>query len=139
MAELVLQVSPAPVVKVPLLDADVHDLRGLEKVADALFGDELLDPDRSTGSYRELTCSRAEHPRRFRRSFCPCRDPGRRGQTGQRGDYGRLGPEVLADVALDPPDLVVVDMQMGNMGGDGGMPRPRGSGSRTGRYRMCRC
>jgi CheY-like chemotaxis protein len=26
------------------------------------------------------------------------------------------GPEVLSEVALDAPDLVVVDMQMGNMG-----------------------
>ncbi len=38
ISELVQQVSPAPVVRVPLLDADVHDLAGLEKVADALFG-----------------------------------------------------------------------------------------------------
>ena len=41
ISELVRQVSPAPVVRVPLLDADVHDLEGLEKVADALFGDQL--------------------------------------------------------------------------------------------------
>lgn len=27
------------------------------------------------------------------------------------------GPEVLKAVAADPPDLVIVDMQMGNMGG----------------------
>ena len=27
------------------------------------------------------------------------------------------GPEVVASVLADPPDLVVVDMQMGNMGG----------------------
>jgi anion-transporting ArsA/GET3 family ATPase len=38
ISELVDQVAPAPVVKVPLLDADIHDLAGLEKVADALFG-----------------------------------------------------------------------------------------------------
>jgi DNA-binding response OmpR family regulator len=29
----------------------------------------------------------------------------------------RSGPEVVAAVTDDPPDLVVVDMQMGNMGG----------------------
>lgn len=29
----------------------------------------------------------------------------------------RSGPELLADVAVDLPDLVVVDLQMGNMGG----------------------
>lgn len=40
IAELVQQVAPAPVVRVPLLDADVHDLASLEKVADALFGDK---------------------------------------------------------------------------------------------------
>jgi anion-transporting ArsA/GET3 family ATPase len=38
IAELVEQVAPAPVVRVPLLDADVHDLAGLWSVADALFG-----------------------------------------------------------------------------------------------------
>jgi anion-transporting ArsA/GET3 family ATPase len=38
IAELVEQVAPAPVVRVPLLDADVHDLAGLSSVADALFG-----------------------------------------------------------------------------------------------------
>ncbi|MGO9342862.1 MAG: ArsA family ATPase [Acidimicrobiales bacterium] len=38
ISELIQQVSPAPVVRVPLLDADVHDLAGLEQVADALFG-----------------------------------------------------------------------------------------------------
>jgi CheY-like chemotaxis protein len=27
------------------------------------------------------------------------------------------GPELLKEVAADPPDLVVVDLQMGNMGG----------------------
>jgi anion-transporting ArsA/GET3 family ATPase len=38
IAELVEQVAPAPVVRVPLLDADVHDLAGLSSVANALFG-----------------------------------------------------------------------------------------------------
>jgi anion-transporting ArsA/GET3 family ATPase len=38
ISELVQQVAPAPVVRVPLLDCDVHDLASLEKVADALFG-----------------------------------------------------------------------------------------------------
>jgi anion-transporting ArsA/GET3 family ATPase len=37
VSELVDQVSPAPVIEVPLLDADVHDLEGLGQVADALF------------------------------------------------------------------------------------------------------
>jgi anion-transporting ArsA/GET3 family ATPase len=40
ISELVSQVAPAPVVMVPLLDADVHDLEGLEMVADSLFGQE---------------------------------------------------------------------------------------------------
>ena len=39
-AELVSQVAPAPVFRVPLLDADVHDLDGLEMVADLLFGQD---------------------------------------------------------------------------------------------------
>ena len=30
--------APAPVLRVPLLDADVHDLGGLEMVAESLFG-----------------------------------------------------------------------------------------------------
>ena len=38
ISELVAQVAPAPVLKVPLLDADVHDLGGLELVAESLFG-----------------------------------------------------------------------------------------------------
>jgi anion-transporting ArsA/GET3 family ATPase len=38
ISELVAQVAPSPVVRVPLLDADVHDLSGLILVADALFG-----------------------------------------------------------------------------------------------------
>jgi anion-transporting ArsA/GET3 family ATPase len=42
ISELIAQVSPAPVLRVPLLDADVHDLGGLQMVADALFGDEAL-------------------------------------------------------------------------------------------------
>ncbi len=32
-------------------------------------------------------------------------------------DEAASGPEVLEAVRYDPPDLVVVDMQMGNMGG----------------------
>ena len=40
ISELVTQVAPAPVVRVPLLDADVHDLEGLQQVADYLFGDQ---------------------------------------------------------------------------------------------------
>ncbi|MFZ0668520.1 MAG: ArsA-related P-loop ATPase [Acidimicrobiales bacterium] len=43
--ELVAQVAPAPVIRVPLLEEDVHDLAGLEKVADALFGDTALFGD----------------------------------------------------------------------------------------------
>ena len=42
ISELIAQVSPAPVLRVPLLDADVHDLGGLQMVVDALFGDEAL-------------------------------------------------------------------------------------------------
>ena len=42
ISELVAQVAPSPVVRVPLLDADVHDLGGLQLVADALFAEELL-------------------------------------------------------------------------------------------------
>jgi anion-transporting ArsA/GET3 family ATPase len=37
IAELIAQVSPAPVIRVPLLEADVHDLDGLVAVADAVF------------------------------------------------------------------------------------------------------
>jgi anion-transporting ArsA/GET3 family ATPase len=49
IAELVEQVAPAPVVRVPLLDADVHDLAGLSSVADALFGRHAAhhDPEAS--------------------------------------------------------------------------------------------
>ncbi len=37
-ADLVAQVAPAPVGRVPLLGSDVHDLAGLAAVADQLFG-----------------------------------------------------------------------------------------------------
>jgi len=37
VAGLVERVDPAPVVRVPLLDTDVHDLAGLEAMADLLF------------------------------------------------------------------------------------------------------
>ena len=32
------QVAPAPVIRVPFLRSDVHDLTGLDLVADQLFG-----------------------------------------------------------------------------------------------------
>ncbi len=38
-ADLVAQVSPAPVYRVPLLNTDVHDLDGLGTIADLLFAD----------------------------------------------------------------------------------------------------
>jgi anion-transporting ArsA/GET3 family ATPase len=38
VAEIVTAVAPSPVVRVPLLDIDVHDLHGLGLVADHLFG-----------------------------------------------------------------------------------------------------
>ena len=37
VTSLIAQVAPAPVVRVPLLDGDVHDLAGLQAVADHLF------------------------------------------------------------------------------------------------------
>ena len=36
--ELVAQVAPSPVARIPLLDVDVHDVDGLTQVADAVFG-----------------------------------------------------------------------------------------------------
>jgi hypothetical protein len=36
-AELVAQVAPSPVARVPLLDIDVHDVDGLGLVADHVF------------------------------------------------------------------------------------------------------
>ncbi len=40
VSALASRVAPAPVARVPLLDSDVHDLRGLEMVASRLFGSE---------------------------------------------------------------------------------------------------
>ena len=37
VADLVARVAPSPVARVPLLESDVHDLRGLELVAEQLF------------------------------------------------------------------------------------------------------
>jgi anion-transporting ArsA/GET3 family ATPase len=42
-ATLVAQVAPAPVYRIPLLNSDVHDLDGLTKVADLLFGQDGQD------------------------------------------------------------------------------------------------
>ena len=38
MAELVRRVDPSPVLRVPILAGDVHDLEGLERVAAYLDG-----------------------------------------------------------------------------------------------------
>jgi anion-transporting ArsA/GET3 family ATPase len=38
MARIVTEVAPSPVVRVPLLDVDVHDVDGLSTVADHVFG-----------------------------------------------------------------------------------------------------
>ena len=43
VSALAARVAPAPVARVPLLDADVHDLAGVQTVADHLFG--LRDPN----------------------------------------------------------------------------------------------
>ena len=40
LAELVLQVAPSPVARVPLLDIDVTDTAGLAMVADQMFGND---------------------------------------------------------------------------------------------------
>jgi anion-transporting ArsA/GET3 family ATPase len=40
-AALVMQVAPSPVSLVPLLDVDVHDVHGLELVADHVFSDHV--------------------------------------------------------------------------------------------------
>jgi hypothetical protein len=37
-AGLAAQVSPAPVGRIPLFGQDVHELAGLERAADSLFG-----------------------------------------------------------------------------------------------------
>jgi hypothetical protein len=37
-AELAAQVAPAPVGRIPLFGQDVHELAGLERAADCLFG-----------------------------------------------------------------------------------------------------
>ncbi len=41
-------VTPAPVVRVPLLDSDVHDLAGLALVADLLFAGAPATDDDAT-------------------------------------------------------------------------------------------
>jgi hypothetical protein len=37
VADLVTKVSPSPVIRVPMLDTDVHDLAGLTEVVDYLL------------------------------------------------------------------------------------------------------
>jgi hypothetical protein len=49
VAALAADVAPAPVARVPLLEGDVHDLDGVQSVADHLFGQ--IEPGvRSTNS-----------------------------------------------------------------------------------------
>lgn len=43
-ADLIRQVAPAPVARVPMLGSDVHDLDGLNLVADLLFGNTETPP-----------------------------------------------------------------------------------------------
>ncbi len=43
-ADLVAQVAPAPVYRVPLLNGDVHDLDGLGTIADLLFAPTVVAP-----------------------------------------------------------------------------------------------
>ncbi len=43
-ADLVAQVAPAPVYRVPLLNGDVHDLEGLGTIADLLFAPAVVGP-----------------------------------------------------------------------------------------------
>ncbi len=40
VARIVSEVAPSPVVRVPLLDVDVHDMAGLSTVADHIFGSD---------------------------------------------------------------------------------------------------
>ena len=49
LAGLTDRVAPAPVVKVPFLDTDVHDLSGLDRIATHLFPDAAERAARSTG------------------------------------------------------------------------------------------
>jgi anion-transporting ArsA/GET3 family ATPase len=46
-ADLVAKIAPAPVYRIPLLNGDVHDVNGLETIADLLFTDSEA---RTTGS-----------------------------------------------------------------------------------------
>jgi anion-transporting ArsA/GET3 family ATPase len=52
LAALAADVAPAPVVTVPLLDEDVHDLVGVESVARHLLGEPLASP-RAQGAARQ--------------------------------------------------------------------------------------
>jgi anion-transporting ArsA/GET3 family ATPase len=50
LAGLTDQVAPAPVVRVPILRSDVHDLSGLAEIADELFGDALEGTGRTAST-----------------------------------------------------------------------------------------
>ena len=50
LAGLADQVAPAPVVRVPILRSDVHDLSGLAEIADELFGDALEGTGRTAST-----------------------------------------------------------------------------------------
>ena len=49
LADLTRRVAPAPVVRVPLLDDDVHDVPGLAQVGRHLMGEEAATGDRAGG------------------------------------------------------------------------------------------
>jgi len=60
-AALVSKIAPAPVYRIPLLNSDVHDVTGLERIADLLFADTGPDPSATS---EPIGPSGARHPER---------------------------------------------------------------------------
>ena len=112
------KVSPAPVYRVPLLNTDVHDLDGLGTIADLLFAgpsggrNRVEGPSRSANLVKVRTILVASDAPSVRAEVAAI--AGRPDVTIREA---RSGPAVMAEVAESVPDLVVVDLQMGNMGG----------------------
>ena len=115
-ADLAAKVAPAPLGRIPLFGHDVHDLGGLQRTADALVRlNRLQLPPSQQCPIVSPSC---------RRFWWPAMRPTLRKEivaviSGPDVELHTVtsGPEVIAFVVENSPDLVIVDMQMGNMGG----------------------
>ena len=94
---------------VPQLAADIHDLDAVGAIGEALFA------TRSGTGRVAVTCARARAPRRRRRLGDD--EVVAAGDAETSFSVVRSGYDVTHAVKQQTPDLAVLDLQIGNMGG----------------------